>query len=359
MNEKIDELNKIESELEDAIHNLNSFKKDELLSFKAKWLSKDGLIKLILKNIKDIDPELKAEYSSKCNLLRNKAEEALNKAEESLKNTDIQNRLKKEFFDMTLPSKTPGLGKMNPLSIAEVTISKILKQCGFKVVSGPLIESELYCFDSLNIKKDHPARDLQDTFFCELPSIENKLQYQSFAGKESQYVLRTHTTSIQARYIEKSAEKKEFPLKIVTYGSAFRNEAEDATHTSNFHQFELVWIEKGITLSNLMGLISFIIKELFGKRQKIRFVPKFYPYTEPSIGVQIEDTKFDGNYELGSGWITIAGAGMIHQNVFKAFNLQDEGLTGVAFGIGTSRIASSMINSTDIRDLYGNDLRRQ
>jgi phenylalanyl-tRNA synthetase alpha chain len=210
---------------------------------------------------------------------------------------------------------------------------------------GPEIETEYYCFDSLNIPKHHPARDMQDTFYT-----------------ETGHVLRTHTTSVQARLLQTRSlfEGKKLPIKVASFGKVYRNETEDASHTAMFHQFELVWVEKGLTLANLLAMITHIVKELYGKRRKVQFVPKFYPYTEPSIGPRIDCVicKSAGCPSCGgAGWVTVGGAGMIHRNVLLEFGFNPDEVAGFAFGLGSSRLAGQMYNLPHLRAVYENDLR--
>jgi phenylalanyl-tRNA synthetase alpha chain len=170
-------------------------------------------------------------------------------------------------------------------------------------------------------------------------------------------ILRTQTTSVQARELQ----KKELPVKVASFGRVFRNETEDHSHQVMFHQFELVWLEEGLTLSNLMALITHVLKGLYGKRRKVRFVPKFYPYTDPSIGPQIDCALCRGEGCApcnGAGWVTIAGAGMIHRNVLLEFGYDPEKVSGFAFGLGTSRLATQFFGVPTMRTVYDNDFRR-
>jgi phenylalanyl-tRNA synthetase alpha chain len=325
-----------------------------LNGFKHEWLSKNGVLKQLYKVLASLkEPEEKKQFAMQCNSLKESVERYLSEQEEKLEKKNRHIQLQTRTVDFSLPSRGSALGRMNQISVTEKKILDVLKQCGFQSVQGPLIETEYYCFDTLNIQKDHPARDMQDTFFLDLDPAKNSQASVPIGGEYSRYVLRTHTTSIQSRFLE----KRKLPLKILAFGQSLRNEAEDAGHTATFHQFELIWVEKGLTLANLMGLISFIIKELFGKRRKIRFVPKYYPYTEPSIGVQIDDSNFNENYDESSGWVTVGGAGMIHKKVFEAFAIDSSEFSGCAFGLGTSRMAAQSLNLSDIRKVYANDLR--
>ena len=183
---------------------------------------------------------------------------------------------------------------------------------------------------------------MQDTFFT--------------AGLTEAQVLRTHTTSVQARVLE----EKKLPVKIASFGKVYRNETEDASHQAMFHQFDLVWLEKGLTLAHLMGLTEHIFKELFGKKRKVQFVPKFYPYTEPSIGAQVDCTLCHGKGCPacgGAGWVTVGGAGMIHRKVLLEFGYIPDDVTGFAFGLGTARLASQMSGIPKLKMLYDSDVR--
>lgn len=307
--------------------------------FKREWLGKEGIIKGLFKLLKEVPADVRPEKAAFLNELKERAESHLEKKEEEFKTLAQQRSLQQQFFDLTLPSRSPGVGEIHPITRVERTIARILRQCGFEEAEGPIVEKEYYCFDALNIPPHHPARDMQDTFYT-----------------EGDRVLRTHTTSVQARLLEKG----DLPVRAMSYGPVYRNEAEDATHTSMFHQFELVWVEDGLTLSHLLGLISHILKELYGRRRKVRFVPKFYPYTEPSLGAQVECSVCKGkgcDACGGAGWATVAGAGMIHRNVLQEFKLDPEKVTGFAFGLGTGRLAAQICNYEDMRKVYDNDLR--
>lgn len=312
---------------------------------KRDWLAKDGVVKELFKGLRDVAAEEKPTVASLLNELRARVESGLESKESAFKARALQAKLSEEYLDLSLPELSPGLGSVHPVTIVEERITEILRPFGFQSVHGPELETEYYCFDSLNIPKHHPARDMQDTFYA-----------------ETGHVLRTHTTSVQARLLQARSlfEGKKLPLKIASFGKVYRNETEDASHQAMFHQYELVWVEEGLTLSNLMGLITHIIKELYGKRRRVQFVPKFYPYTEPSIGPKIDCSicKTAGCSSCGgAGWVTIAGAGMIHRNVLTEFGFDPEKVSGFAFGLGTSRLAAQMYNLPHLRAVYENDLR--
>lgn len=318
---------------------------EDLEVLRRDWLGKEGLIKELFKGLRDVASEEKPAVAALLNDLKNTVESAIDAKDATFRGAELKRKLSEQFLDLSLPEATPGFGAVHPVTIIEERITQILRPFGFQNISGPEIETDYYCFDSLNIPKHHPARDMQDTFYT-----------------ETGHVLRTHTTSVQARVLQERQlfENHRLPIKVASLGRVYRNETEDASHQAMFHQYELVWIEKGLTLAHLMGLISHIIKEIYGKRRKVRFVPKFYPYTEPSLGPQIDCSvcRGDGCGACGgAGWATVGGAGMVHRNVLAEFKFDPEEVSGFAFGLGTSRLAAQMFNFPHLRAVYGNDLR--
>lgn len=311
---------------------------EELEEIRRAWLGSKGFLKLSFKEIGSLPQEEKIEAAKKLNLMKSQLEEYLETQKKHV-SSSVTDALKEQYLDLSLPAKTPGLGSIHPIRRVERIITDLLKPFGFSVVEGPEVETNYYCFDALNIPEHHPARDMQDTFYT-----------------TTGHVLRTHTTSVQSRELEKG----KLPVKILTRGRVYRNEAEDASHQSMFHQYDLVWVEEGLTLSHLMALITHFLRALYGHERKIRFVPKYYPYTEPSIGPQI-NCLFCHEKGCpackGSGWVTIAGAGMIHENVLREFNYDPKKVSGMAFGLGTSRLASQMFHFPNLKALYVNDLR--
>lgn len=311
----------------------------DLEMLKRDWLSKDGTMKVLFKQLRDIEPDRKPEVAGKLNELKTKLETFVAAKEEELGRQKLEQSTKSEFIDLSLPSSSPGLGGVSLITRIERQIFDILKPFGFRNVIGPEVETDYYCFDSLNIPPHHPARDMQDTFYT-----------------SNGFVLRTHTTSVQARALEQGG----LPIKVASPGRVYRNETEDASHQAMFHQFELIWVEEGLTFSHLLALINHILKGLYGKRTKVRFVPKYYPYTEPSIGPQIDCALCHGkgcSLCGGSGWLTVAGAGMVHRNVLKEFKYDPDKVSGFAFGLGTSRLAAQLGSLSSLKMLYENDLR--
>jgi phenylalanyl-tRNA synthetase alpha chain len=313
--------------------------KAALEGLKREWLGKEGILKTGFQQLREIEASEKPKVAAVLNELKAQLEEFLVSKEREFSNAQRLTSLETEFVDPSLPGRSPGFGRVHPITAVERRIYELLKPFGFQIVQGPEVETEYYCFDSLNIPPHHPARDMQDTYY-------------TVTG----HVLRTHTTSVQARVLEKGG----VPVKIASFGRTYRNETEDASHQAMFHQFELVWIEQGLTLSNLMAIITHILKGLYGKRRKVKFVPKFYPYTEPSLGPQIDCGSCAGagcSFCGGSGWVTVAGSGMVHRNVLKGFGYDPDQVSGFAFGLGTGRLATQACGLSDARVLYENDLR--
>ncbi len=221
----------------------------------------------------------------------------------------------------------------------------VMRQLGFERVDGPEVDHPYYNFDALNIPEHHPARDMQDTFWVD-------------AG----WLLRSHTTTVQARVLE---QKPELPIRVCSSGRVYRNEAVDATHLAMFHQLEGIWLDRGLTFAHLKGTLAFIARSLYGDH-RIRFKPKFYPYTEPSIGVDMACAVCGGSGDHegrsceachGAGWVTILGAGMVHPKLLLEFGYDPEEITGIAFGLGTTRMASQKAGTKKLRLLYEQDQR--
>lgn len=308
-------------------------------ALKVAWLGKEGTVKELFKQLRDIPQDQKPTVAAALNEFKTNLEGLFERIEKNVAEQTLLEKLRKEFLDPTLPSKTTTLGRVHPITSVERQIASILSPFGFQNVLGPEVETDYFCFDSLNIPPHHPARDLQDTFYTDTGAV-----------------LRTHTTSVQARVLKQGG----LPIKVASFGKVYRNETEDASHQAMFHQFELVWLEQGLTLANLMALITHILKSIYGKRRKVGFVPKFYPYTEPSIGAQIQCSLCHGSGCPacgGSGWVTIGGAGMIHRNVLAEFGYNPDEVSGFAFGLGTSRLAGQLYDIPKLKTLYDNDLR--
>ncbi|MDB6028628.1 MAG: phenylalanyl-tRNA synthetase [Verrucomicrobiales bacterium] len=248
---------------------------------------------------------------------------------------ELKAALPKEPTDFTLPGRRRPIGKLHPLTQVAEDIVRAFRKIGFVVADGPEIEDEYHCFDALNTPADHPARDLQDTFYL------NTAQKQ---------LLRTHTSSVQIRVMQKQPP----PVRIISMGRVFRRDNADATHNPTFHQIEGLYVDKNVTVSDLKGTVEFVFKELLGKDTKIRFRPHYFSYTEPSFEIDFQNALVK---KLGKEWLEIAGCGMVHPQVFENVNYDPEVWSGWAFGFGVERIAMIRYGINDIRLFYENDVR--
>jgi phenylalanyl-tRNA synthetase alpha chain len=253
---------------------------------------------------------------------------------------ESERRLRSEWLDLSLPGQAPRRGAWHPLTIVERRCLDVLRRLGFERADGPEIEDAYHNFDALNIPAHHPARDMQDTFWLD-------------AG----LLLRSHTTTIQARVL---SGRPSLPVKVAAAGRVYRNEAVDATHLAMFHQLEGFWLQRGLTVGHLKEVLLFVVRALYGEQAKVRLKPKYYPYTEPSLGLDLACTACEGaGCEAchRAGWVTIIGAGMIHPAVLREFGLGGGGVRGIAFGWGTTRMTAQWLGVTKIRPLYGPDQR--
>lgn len=301
---------------------------------------KKSPIKAALKGLRDVPSEERPRVAQAINAARQQMEALAAQAIEAAREAAIEAQLDQEWQDLSMPGTAARRGARHPVTAVERQCLAVLRRLGFTLVDGPEVEHPYYNFDALNIPEHHPARDMQDTFW--LPN---------------QLLLRSHTTTVQARVLER---KGDLPIRIASAGRVYRNEAVDATHLAMFHQLEGLWIERGLTFAHLKGVLAFIARELYGSERRIRFKPKFYPYTEPSIGVDLACVHCDGaGCEAchGAGWVTILGAGMVHPKVFAEFGYDPEEVSGIAFGLGTTRMAAQWAGVTKVNTLYEPDLR--
>lgn len=237
----------------------------------------------------------------------------------------------------------PPQGHKHPLSQVIADIVSIFSEVGFYFAEGPEVESGWYNFDALNVPQDHPARDMQDTFFIKKPWDE---------GKERKELLRTQTSPVQVRYLESHGA----PAKIIVPGKVFRNEATDATHEAQFFQLEGLWVDKGITVGHLKGTLEHFFEELFGGKTEVRFRPSFFPFVEPGFEVDMKVSEDSGN-KLAGRWIELMGAGMVHPHVLRAAGVDPDTYQGFAFGMGIERLSLLRYGVDDVRLFYNGDLR--
>ncbi len=306
---------------------------------------KKSPLKLALRGLRDVPPDERPAVAQAIQRAQAQIEEELARAAAALQERELQARIEAEWADLSLPGVAVERGARHPLTEVEWRAMGVLRRLGFEVVDGPEVEHPYYNFDALNIPEHHPARDMQDTFWV-----------------RGGWLLRSHTTTVQARTLE---ARKELPIRIACMGRVYRNEAVDASHLAMFHQFEGLWIERGLTFSHLKGVLAYIAREIYGDRP-VRFKPKFYPYTEPSVGVDIQCARCEGAGERegvpcetchAAGWVTILGAGMVHPKVFIEFGFDPDEVSGIAFGLGTTRMAAVAAGVPKIKSLYETDLR--
>jgi phenylalanyl-tRNA synthetase alpha chain len=315
---------------------------EELSEIKTKYLGKKSWVKTALKSVGKKAPDERAIFAARVNHAQAQFERELDEAVTRVAELAAAKQVEAEWQDLTLPGIAQERGATHPLTQVHKKAMDVMRRLGFTLAEGPEIETPYYNFDALNIPENHPARDMQDTFW--LP--ENHL-------------LRSHTTTVQARVLE---QHPTLPIKVVAAGRVYRNEAVDATHLAMFHQFEGIWVEEGLTYGDLKGTLLEIAKSIYGEGHEFRFKPKYYPYTEPSVGMDMQCTvclSKDENCPAcrGAGWITILGSGMIHPKVFLEFGYDHTKLSGIAFGIGTTRIAAQAAGMTALKPLYEQDLR--
>lgn len=319
---------------------------EDLQSKEVQYLGRKGKLTLILKGIKDLTAEQKKTIGLLSNTIKINLETKLAEKKQQLQSTELEKALSDEFFDTTIPGKTPEIGSIHALSQVQEEVERIFSQMGFAVMDGPEIESEYYNFEGLNIPADHPARDMQDTFFLQDKNDE----------KHGRMVLRTHTSPVQVRTMEKYGA----PLRIIVPGRVFRYEATDASHDSTFNQVEGMLIDKDISLSHLKGILAEFLTRLFGKPVKVRFRPGYFPFVEPGLEVDFSCLLCEGKgcrVCKHSGWVEFMGAGMIHENVLKSGGIDSKKYQGWAFGFGLTRLVMMRYGIDDIRLLLGGDLR--
>lgn len=328
---------KIIAEIREALNISES--EEALRELRARYLGKKGTISGLMKNMRDIPNEEKPKFGSLVNQLRQDAEDAFLKKSAELREKALEQRLKREKIDVTLDRNSDRLGAMHPLNQVYYEVRDIFRKMGFEVVDGPEIELEKYNFEMLNIPKDHPARDMQDTFYV-----------------SDQIVVRTQTSPVQVRTMLKHKP----PIRIISPGRVYRNDDVDATHSPVFNQIEGLYIDKGVTFADLKGVLNEFLRKLYGQATVTKFRPGFFPFTEPSAEVDATCTICGGKgcpACKGAGMIEVLGCGMVNPKVIEDCGLDPEVYSGYAFGLGLDRITNIKYGITDIRLLYENDVR--
>lgn len=315
---------------------------DELNEIRVQTLGKKGVIKEVLSGMRNLDPAERPVVGSFANEIRDNLTEAIASRKEVLEQEAMQVRLAQETIDVTLPGQKMPQGGQHILTQIMEEIEDLFIGMGYQVVDGFEVEEDSYNFERMNLPKDHPARDMQDSFYI-----------------DDETLLRTHTSPIQARTMEKHDFSKG-ALRMISPGKVYRRDTDDATHSHQFHQMEGLVIDKGITMADLKGTLEVLLLSMFGKDREIRLRPSYFPFTEPSVELDISCWNCGGkgcNVCKHTGWIEILGAGMVHPNVLRMSGIDPEVYSGFAFGIGPDRVAMLRYGINDIRNFYTNDVR--
>ncbi|ACX51688.1 phenylalanyl-tRNA synthetase, alpha subunit [Ammonifex degensii KC4] len=311
-----------------------------LEAVRVRFLGRKGELTGILRRVSQLPPEERPMVGRRANAVKEELERLLAQREEELKAQALAERLKAEAVDVTLPGRAVPLGHYHPLTLVLEEIERIFLGLGFSVVEGPEVELDWYNFEALNIPKDHPARDMQDTFFI-----------------TDEVLLRTHTSPVQVRVLEKLAPH--LPVKVIAPGKVYRRD-DDATHSPMFHQVEGLAVDRNIRFSDLKGVLLAFAREMFGPNTRLRFRPSYFPFTEPSAEVDISCVICGGKgcrVCKDTGWLEILGAGMVHPHVLSVSGYDPAECRGFAFGLGIERIAMLKYGINDLRLFFTNDWR--
>ena len=320
-------MNTVEALVKQAVEETsNTSNLNDLDVVKARYLGRDGSITAMLKNLGHLPVEERKSTGAMINQYKEKLVAALNAKKDELNQKKLEAQLKTESLDVTLPGRGQGLGGLHPVTLTRQRLVDIFSSVGFSVADGPEIEQDYYNFKALNFPDNHPAREMQDTFFV-----------------ENGDVLRTHTSPIQVRYMLEHTP----PIKIVAPGRTYRVDS-DATHSPMFHQMEGLWVEEGVSFADLKATLIDFVRRFFEKDDlQVRFRPSFFPFTEPSAEVDILGEK---------GWLEVLGCGMVHPNVLRNVGIDPEKYTGFAFGMGIDRFAMLRYGINDLRLFFDNEL---
>lgn len=330
---------KIKALIDNCLNQLNNVKiLSDLKELKVKFLGKSGELTSILRGMKDVAPADRPLVGSYVNEARNTLESKFDEVEEALNSAELSERLQKESVDITLRKSENKWGTLHPITLMQNEIIDLFASLGFTTLEGPEIETDYYNFQALNVPADHPARDMQDTFYI-----------------TDSILLRTQTSPNQARCMETTKP----PIKMLCPGKVYRSDS-DASHSPIFHQIEGLVVDERITMRDLLGTLEYMAKNIFDSSTKVRFRPSFFPFTEPSVEVDLSCTNCGGkgcNLCKGTGWIEVLGAGMVHPWVLDNCNIDSTKYSGFAFGFGVERMAMIKYGISDIRLFYENDVR--
>lgn len=330
----------MQQELERLLREIEEFSStnpQEVEQFRIRFLGKKGVVRELSNTLKTLSPEEKKSFGMALNELKGKAQERL----DSLKSAESTHQKKSKADDLTRPAETQVLGARHPVSLVRNEIVDIFSRMGFNVSEGPEIEDDWHNFGALNFPPDHPARDMQDTFFV---------------SRDPDVALRTHTSSVQVRVMESQKP----PIRTLSPGRVFRNEAISARAHCIFHQIEGLYIDKGVSFADLKQCLLLFAREFFGPDTKIRLRPSYFPFTEPSAEVDVYwglKNETDHRITKGTGWLEILGCGMVHPNVLENCGIDPKVYTGFAFGMGIERIAMLKYQVDDLRHFFESDVR--
>ena len=333
-------IEEIKKSIDTDLEHIN--KQNELNDIKSKYLGKEGVITLLQSKIREIPNEEKKEYGIKVNEVRTYFNNLFEEVKTRIETEEVNRKLEKEAIDITLPSEEIATGSLHPFNRIIEEVEDIFVSMGYDVVPGNEVETDEYCFKRLNVPEGHPARDAQDTFY-----IVN-----------DEVLLRSQTSPVQARTMLKG--NGDTPIRMICPGKTYRRDDDDATHSHQFMQIEGLVVDKEISLSDLKGIFDLLAKKLFGENCVTRFRPSYYQFTEPSVETDISCFACNGkgcSLCKNTGWITVAGAGIVHPNVLKNCGYDPNKWTGFAFGFGAERLAMLKYNINDIRTFYTADLR--
>lgn len=328
----------IRQQFEAALQNTSDL--SALNALRVEYLSKKGIIPGLMKQMKNLPNEEKPAFGAQVNTLKTECTKLFDARKAQLEEEELNRKLASETIDITLPGRKPGHGNLNPLNLVEQELEDLFIGLGYQVIEGPEVVEDLYCFERANIPKDHPARDMQDSLYL-----------------DPEHLLRTHTTAIQMKVLEEQAPN---PIKVVCPGKVYRRDDDDATHSHQFMQMEGLVIGENVPLSDLKGTLEFFARKMFGQDREIRFRPSFFPFTEPSVEVDVSCHMCHGKgcpTCKGTGWIEILGAGEVNPKVLEMAGYDPEKMNGFAFGIGIERVAMLKYGIDDIRHFYTNDKR--
>lgn len=331
-----DKINEIEKSIDEAVKDVESSK--TLQEIKMRFLGKTGEISSLMKNLRDVPPEQRPSIGKLLNALRQWTEDRFDTIEKRIKDFELKKKYKDEKIDVTLPGRVAENGAYHPNTLIRNELISVFAGMGFEIFEGPEIENDYYNFTALNTPADHPARDMQDTFYI-----------------TGDLLLRTQTSAGQIRVME----NKKPPIKILSPGKVYRSD-DDATHSPMFSQMEGLVVDKGITLCDLKGMLDEFARKLFGENVKTRLRPSYFPFTEPSVEVDVSCFECGGKgcrLCKGTGWIEVLGAGMVNRHVLEGCGIDPDEYTGFAFGMGIERIAMLKYGINNMKLLFEGDTR--